>query len=77
MVVVVTRTGSRSLATTAANRSRSVPWDTLVTVTLVYGSNRFGLVRTEELEHRTISVIAKNRKGKQRFTSWQAHPGHI
>lgn len=35
--------------TTTANRS--VPWQALVTITLVYRGDGFGLVGTEELKH--------------------------
>jgi hypothetical protein len=53
MVVVFTGTDGGSLATTATNRPWSIPWDTSVAVTLVYGGDGFGLVRTEELKQRT------------------------
>lgn len=49
MVVVVVETDSRSLATTASNRSRSVPRDALVAITLVDSGDGFGLVRAKEL----------------------------
>jgi len=49
MVVVVAEADSRSLATTASNRSRSVPRDALVAITLVDRGDGFGLVRAKEL----------------------------
>ena len=53
MVVAVVETESRSLATTATNRSRSVPRDALVAVTLVDRGDGFGLVRAKELKRGT------------------------
>lgn len=53
MVVVVVGTGSRSLATTASNRSWTVPRDTLVAMTLVYSGDGFGFVGAEELKRGT------------------------
>ena len=52
MVVVVVGTESRSLATTAADRSWSVPRGTLVAETLIDRGDGLGLVRPEDLKRR-------------------------
>lgn len=52
VVEVVTGSDCGSLATTAANRTRSVPRYTLVTMTVINGGDGLGFVGTEELEYR-------------------------
>jgi len=47
------RDWSRSLATTASNRSRSVPRNTLVTIILIDRGDGLGFVGAEELKRGT------------------------